>query len=294
MTNKDILGQVDKRYEEYLSRYPEEGIISVGGSGLPLKESIKRRSGNVYEVNVGPLERACLVTYADHLPSIGEFSLEELEHLAVPLTRVLQAQVTDDHHEYWHTTYTLFDEINSTDHLLRRDLWRTIRYTFQLALNDKIPHGETHADRVLQNSSRIAPYVAYPALEGMLKAYCRPAVAVDGTVLIGDRIVKQSDSGRYSRGKTCSSLTDLLCYLESIAPGFDRRLAENLCRFRVELGRLADVPNEKSWGLVYRWRNSITHGVASPDVQYGVVLDLVCLLLWNKLRRREEYSNRRS
>lgn len=289
-----MLDRVDKNYREYLSRYPQEGMISVGGSGLPLKESIKQRAGNVYEVNVGQLEQECLVTHAYTLPAISEFPLDLLERLAVSITRLLQAQVTDDHQEYWRFTYAVFDEVNQTDRLIRRDLWQSISYLFHLTLSDRMTFGESHADRVLRNSRRIAPYVAYPALEGLLKAYCRPTVAMDGTVQIGGRITRQSSGGRYSKGDTCSSVLDLLCYLEVIALGIDPRLAENMAGFRIELGELGDISSETSYGLIYRWRNSVTHGEASPDVQYGVVLNLVCLLLWNKIRRRAEYSDRHS
>lgn len=282
----DAITCIQSSYDEYISRYPDESMISVGGTGLPLKESVKNNTGGIYETNVSAVERDCLFTYSDSLPDVDSLSIPELERLAVSLTRPLQAQITDDHHQYWELSFKTFQDVNREYSVLDRRIWKSVEYVFHLCLVDEFPIGKSHSDIVLKDSRRIAPYVAYPALEGLLKSYSRPAITTDGEVQIPNRIVGLKRGDTYPSGKQCSSLLDLLYYIESKIGNYDSELQNNLQSFRQELADLADISPTEVYGLLYSWRNSTAHGQPSPDVQYGVVLNLICLLIWAKVRRK--------
>ncbi|WP_336345309.1 hypothetical protein [Halalkalicoccus ordinarius] len=281
--------RISDKYDEYITRYPDEGLL---GGKLPLRDSILSGKGNYYEAIEGKLERECLIGYDSETSPIENLPSEIRMKLPIKLTQTLQVQVTSDNRHYWKTTYDTVDNAHNSHGFLRNGQWYAIRNLFHLSLchyetiNRPSHHRQSdYVQKVFRNTSTIAAYVSYPILEGYLKYRCRHVIERDGTVTQSNEIKKVRRGGYYEQGNRCSSLLDILVYFEeNIA---NSNLEENLEQMREKIANFGNVGTDEAYGLIYGWRNSNLHGEAESDVQYGIVLNLLCLLIWEELIRND-------
>ncbi|SFS48545.1 hypothetical protein [Halostagnicola kamekurae] len=274
-----ILGQVQENYSDYVDQYPERRMFSTSGpTGLPLNDSILTGSGHVYDANVGELEREYLFSENPSLPAIEELPFDVLQKLPVQLTNILRVQITSDHRRYWNLTYEILDSVQNRLPMITRDMWFESRMLFNLALSTKHSVDRSHSSEVLNNTAYVASYVAYPVLEGYVKSRSGDVIERDGTVKKEGEIWSHKNGEYYKSDTTCSSLTDLLVYFEESI--VDDHHESNLNRFREEVAKFVDGDKEHAYGLLYRWRNTQLHGQGEADVQYGIVLNLLCYFLW--------------
>jgi len=173
----------------------------------------------------------------------------------------------------------------------------TIRILFHLALSTVSPaprqpfrstnmSGREHSQAVLSNTKFIAAFVAYPALESFLKFRCSSDIKMDGTVKEDGTIRDYSprnDRDFYSQGSTCSSLCDLLIHFENEVA--NDQLRKQLEQMRGEISELVEHPESRIYGLIYRWRNTLSHQ-GTTDVKFGIILNIICMLIWHDVNNR--------
>jgi hypothetical protein len=276
-----------------------------GGSEItsyPLKSSIATEPEGMYanyftDILLG-IEENHFLTKKNTLPAITDLSLRNLERFPILLIKLLWVQVSDENKEYWRFTYMVFTDLYESPGSELRLTQMVIEFLFNLALcpESQIPRPQSnqsknsnrhHILNILSNSKHLATFVAYPALESYIKHRCKDDIEMDGTVKNNNTVRNFSpynDRDYYQKGNRCSSLRDLLIHFENEVA--DDNLKEQLVQMRKEIGKLAEYPESKIYGLIYQWRNSASHE-ASPDVKYGIILNMICMLIWNELNNQQ-------
>lgn len=145
-----------------------------------------------------------------------------------------------------------------------------------------LPH---NAKYFVQESSLTLAYLAFPLLEGACKKLCSDYISMDGNVLQSFEVpnrkdgVKKYDPNVWNR-KQCSSLRDLLFLTSRLYSTIE---LENVKQHIKELEGGSDA-----FDTIYKWRNQSLHGTTSFQTIGGTLLNLVLLLLINKLEHNFE------
>ncbi|WP_435145936.1 hypothetical protein [Halobaculum sp. P14] len=290
MDPEDVVSRFARLYEEKNEYILEKNLIAYEDRPiLPLREAIRTRKQDdstgllIQGLQIG--DGRFQFTKRDDLPGISDLSIENLVELPVSLLIDLQSSVSGDARVYWEHTYSTFDR---AIHLGRRtaplelDIWLEVKYLFDLALCDMEVSGYSHAENVLGNSENIAAYLSYPILEGLLKNLLS-CVDQNGCVIDSNTIERVSQGGGYyDAGDECHNLTDLLCHYEfNYAPGL---VCEALSEFRSNLSEFDKENGEdEAYGIITDWRGSAMHGELVTDVQYGILINLICMILWGEV-----------
>jgi hypothetical protein len=242
-------------------------------------------------------ENKHFLTRDNNLPAITDLSFRNLERLPILLIKILWVAIHEENREYWKFTYEVFEILYDETDREMRSLSITIRILFHLVLSSVNPppthqftsqtvSGEGHSREVLNNTSFIAAFVAYPALESFIKYQCSSDIEMDGTIKQNQTVRDYSprnDRDFYNKGDRCSSLRDLLIHLENEVA--DEQLQKELEQMRSEISKLSEYPESKIYGLVYQWRNTLSHE-ATTDVKFGILLNLICMLIWHEVNER--------
>lgn len=286
MDRNELIPCLSELYRQKNEQMLRSGLFKVNDEPyLPLIHSIRNRnenSGSIFasDIQIGPSVHQ--FTNREDLPSIADFTTEELIELPVALLIILQGALSEDPRAYWNHTYSVFnEEIDSgaSDNPISYNIWSDLRYLFHLALSDKELTDKSHSAYVLKNTRRIAAYVSYPMLEGLLKDIL-DGVDQDGRVLVSETIERiGNDRGCYDENDECNNLTDLLCHyeFECAPPEVSSMLShfrENLSEYDKKRGQ------DEAYGIITDWRGSAMHGEAVSDIQYGIILSLICAILW--------------
>jgi len=142
-----------------------------------------------------------------------------------------------------------------------------------------------HNDReYLQHSHDALAYLAFPFLEAVTRRACVQYVDLTGKV----QLPFARGSGTYSVGGRCSSVGDLLELLVGTvaSPGLKADLMELLSHVH---GLQPEF--ESGSAVIFDWRNSSLHGVATLPTIGGTVLSLALRIALDALR--DDYSLRR-
>lgn len=283
--------RVQANYEEYLQRYPEEGIVQAK-SDFPLQSQALIQGGYTGN-NLGDLERQLLITYDESLPDIERLSVETLSKLPVGLMHILKVQVSPDHQDYWKWTYWILESVNEQKSLLAEELLSSLEILFRLSACAPIPSNihqgglhpnraewtqEGHESYLVYRSKIIAAYLSFPILEGVLKSVCSDDIRMNGEIKSGKRIKKFT--GGYEHN-VCYRLRDLLTHLEEEYA--DPPLRNELRDMRIAIGDFYHRNPNRVYELFDDWRNSSLHGQEAPDAEYGTILNLLCLIIWHEM-----------
>jgi hypothetical protein len=284
--------QIQSNYSEYLRRYPNEGSAQARLK-YPLQSHAIVQGG--YTGNIqGDLERELLITFDDSLPEIEDLSLDTLSKLPIELMDILKVQVSPDHREYWKWTFWILKDINEEESVFPEELVENLETLFRLSACTPIPsltreggphpkhvgwNRRGHESHALYRSKHIAAYLSFPLLEGTIKSVCSNDIKMDGTVKSGKQI-KKFDGSCTSR--VCYRLCDLLTHLEEeyADAQFENRLRE----MRIKIGQFHHHNPNKTYNLIDDWRNASLHGQNAPDAEYGTILNLLCLIIWNEMK----------
>jgi hypothetical protein len=158
-----------------------------------------------------------------------------------------------------------------------------------LVLCDAGSPAGTRKEKILFKTNFIAGYVAYPILEGLLKRLCSDDLEGDGTVKAANTVYDLSNEEYYNEGDKCNSLTEILYHFETeIADDF---LSGELERHRKYIAKFGDeTSQDTAYGLIYDWRNSIVHGQNQADVQYGISLNIICMIVWHYIEENKRIT----
>jgi hypothetical protein len=119
-----------------------------------------------------------------------------------------------------------------------------------------------------------------------LKSKCNSDIETDGRIKRDQTVRDYSPNNNrdfYDEGDRCSSLRDLLIHFEYEVA--DDQLRVQLEQMREEIGNLAEHPASRVYGLIYQWRNTLSHE-ATTDVKFGVLLNMICMLIWNDINKQ--------
>lgn len=301
----DIFERIKNSYETYLERFAESGFISVQvgedeeTSPYPLKNSIAEEpesfQANYFEDLYIGVEDDFYLTKENTLPEITDLSTRNLERLPILLTKLLRVSVNEDMKEYWRLTHNKFRELYDGTDPEFRSVSLSIDLLFYLILSSseappiysKLDNSEkNHSHEVLSNTNFIAAFVAYPTLEAYIKYQCIDDIGMDGTVKEDETVQDFSphnDRDFYEKGDICSSLRDLLIHFEQEIA--DDQLQEELEQLRTEISSLTDHPKKLVYGLLYQWRNTLSHQ-ATADAKFGVITNILCIAIWNDINKQ--------
>lgn len=136
----------------------------------------------------------------------------------------------------------------------------------------QLPH---HAQQLLQSSSLVLAYLAFPLLEAVLKRACASFISLDGTVTAQFQVPHRDGKNRvYAPQAKCSSIRDLL-HLHSSSATADN-LRAHMDEFRSHI-RFLD-PSLDPFDLIYQWRNDSLHGTSNYQTIGGTILSLALLI----------------
>ncbi|NLV12385.1 hypothetical protein [Haloarcula argentinensis] len=280
--NKPEWEQVKENYSKYLEESKGGTGISIGevDTGYPLRDAI------LQDMSVSVMRpqtaRDCLITGNNEMPRMDELPPDMLVKISAEMSNILQVAITQDHLDLWECTYNLLENNSGgDDEFISADIWFNMQKLFDLVLCSSSSVGNTRKEKVLSQTDFIAGYLAYPILEGLLKRLCSNDLMEDGTVKTSGKVYNLSDGSYYDSDDSCNSLTDILYHFETEIA--DEALSGELERHREYIAKFGgdNVNQNSAYGLIYRWRNSIVHGQNQADVQYGISLNIICMIVWH-------------
>jgi hypothetical protein len=284
MNSESLWDQISSNYESYLQEMGEAGHISVSGeTEKPNQEIIKGNIGlSIGEIRT-PQSEEYLISFRDTIPDIPELPIEILERLGTELINLLEQPISRDHKVYWEWTYTVAEELTRSRQLLSQELWGDLRCIFDLALCEMVGAPFSHESNVTSNSHRIAAYLSYPLLEGLTKRMCPEDFEEDGTVKQNGRVERfHGEDAFYEVGSECNRIHEILWHLENTVA--NSVLKQRLTAARNHIGKFGDRPEGQEYGLISDWRNQLVHGERSAGVQFGVILNIICIIIWDCVR----------
>jgi hypothetical protein len=148
-----------------------------------------------------------------------------------------------------------------------REEWQT-----QSQVERQLPH---HAQQLLQSSSLVLAYLAFPLLEAVLKRACSAFINLEGTVTARFQVLRPNGKMRdYEPRAQCSSIRDLLhLHYSSAAPAHLRALIDEFKLHILSLDSSSDP-----FDLIFQWRNDSLHGTSNYQTIGGTVLSLALLI----------------
>lgn len=220
-----------------------------------------------------------------------DLTFDEVRAACVGLTSVLllpglNTVVDQDHEWFWAWAAEvllsqeagLFDEsegeirklvettIRAALAWVRSPIYEAISMPVQ-SLFDQIQPMATH---FLRESHLALSYLAFPALEAVLRKKCSAYISYDGRVTAPFQVGTRS----YKTGDRCSSLLHVLrLFYGQVA---SQELCRDLDEIRVHLGNLSS--GRDGFELLYEWRNSSLHGESSLQTIGGSVLSITMLI----------------
>lgn len=282
--------ELNYRYDKYVNIFRESDIIKYNGESidLPTKRAIQDDDFGVeiQGTSVNGSDKLLLAN-DDRVAGIRYFSPDLLAWLATKLTDVLKANICEDHLEYWWFTHDFTRAYNEFDGLFPEELIDNIELLIRLVTySPSIPVFSTNreAEIILRDAKTLASYLSYPTLEGFVKSACRKDIQLNGVIKEGRRIRKLSppNKRRYmypDDGKgICSNLGMILWHLETeVAHPRNRILLKEM---RQKIGDIFDHSPDQVYGLINDFRNNSLHGRNRASREHGVILNLICLIIW--------------
>lgn len=280
--------EISSGYEKYHEEYPEQGMVRLFDSGYPFREAVRRDIETRIAYNEGPLERECLVTLRDDIPPMEELPMTDLARIPILLTRILQVQRLADHDAVWQKAAGHLIKQNSDNKPLHDPLVRNFESLVRALLSSGWSIDPTESlewdsqgnERfVVNNSSLFARYMAYPTLEGMIKSLSRRDIDMDGSIRSGRKVLRYDGIDHYPGGDECSHLGHLLWHLEK---GVAKDpLKSRLEDFRNEYAEFFDISPKLVYGDLYNNRNTTLHGELKARAEFGMLLNLMSLVIFN-------------
>lgn len=279
-------------YSHYVRNFDDENVIKIEGTDTnkPLKETMQGNSGIEMHRISTPRSQECLLEENSSLAGIRYLSPETLSWLPIGLTRLLQVQISEDHEEYWKSTYEDLVDANKKREILPDRLIENFGLMVNLVLYTDFPPIQNNSDpidehAILDNTKLLANYLGFPTLEGFAKVLCSEDIKMDGTIRPGRKIRRlgPADSREYYTQETgddrCSNLGAILWHYETEVCSLTMRT--RIQHIRSEIGDLFDCEADEVYGLLNDFRNDSLHGRKHDRLEYGLLLNFISLLAWD-------------
>ncbi|WP_252698288.1 hypothetical protein [Natronosalvus vescus] len=255
--------------------YPFQGVVNSSGEGF-------------IGYNQGDLERECLISNREDLPEVSGLSIEDLGRLPIELVRLMKIQRTPDHDAVWKEAAFVIKEVTQEDDPVYEELVENVELLVRAILAD--PWGSiggefgwnerSNQEFVLNNASLLARYMAFPTLEGIVKSLCRKDIEKNGTVRPGRVILGYGSIDHYSGNEQCNNIGHLLWHLEQDAA--DEPLSSRMQQFREAYAEFfSNVPSNRVYGHLAKNRNTVLHGEKRAQAEFGMLLNLISLIIFN-------------
>lgn len=280
---------IEEGYNNYLDRYPEEGMVQINGVKYPFQDAINKGNGSIIDKNEGDLERECLVSFRSDIPSITQLPLEDLTQMPIGLARILKIQRTHDHDRLWAFVADLLSALNRNNDPLHDQLVQNIEllthavHGGQWEIYSHFPSrgtSQSSQQYILNEAAILARYMIYPTIEGVIKSLCRKDIKMDGIVRSGRIILRYDSSDPYAEGDRCNNIGHLLWHLEQEAG--DGVLCSRMSSFREAYAEFfEEVQTDRVYGHITQDRNTSLHGEERARAEFGMLLNLVALIILN-------------
>lgn len=289
-------GAIEKGYTEYVDRYPQDGMLQVGAD-YPFQAGVNQNTQSFFGYNQGNLERKYLVSNRGDIPSISQLPRDDLAQMPLGLTRILKIQLTPDHDTFWKVVAEWLSDLNEDNDPLHDPLVRNIELLVHALIGGSwIPPSfwpserspQSSEDYILSEAAILARYMAYPTLEGIIKSLCRRDIRMDGKVRTGRIVLKYGPIDHYPGGERCNNVGHLLWHLEQEVA--DTELQSRMYMFREAYADFFDnVQTDRVYGDITAGRNTSLHGEKRGRAEFGMLLNLISLIVLNVDHIPEEY-----
>ncbi|MGQ5517873.1 hypothetical protein [Halococcus saccharolyticus] len=283
--------EIERRYHNYHQRYPSDSRLEIRigdqeSVDYPLKWGITNGVSSVFDSNEFPTDNV-LLSFDNSVEDIGELSPKKLLKLAIPLTRVGQAKITEDHREYWRESYRQVRPRGSEG---TQYFDQMVKMSTVLSCIMSAPEEESFLGA---NSHLLANYLVYASLEAFLKEISREDICFDGRLKPEGRIRRLSQGEEYytyseDEDTYVSSIGALLLHVERevVRSSFSDILVD----FRHEVAAFSEGAGpDQAYGVIQNWRNGLYHGEEKPLGQFFIILNLLCLLRWEQALHTDYY-----
>ncbi len=124
----------------------------------------------------------------------------------------------------------------------------------------------------------VATYFSYPILEGILKRLSSEYIKPNGEIRSGQFI--QGMHHRYvpPGNSECSSIRDLLYHYHNTTANEQMVSKLDYMQSKIEI-----FGDKNMYEMVDEWRNFLLHGQELGGVEAGVLLNLICVLVWGEI-----------
>lgn len=285
-----------KEIEDLVDSYVDCWATGKGGFNIPSMAGIENPR-IILTNNLGPCEAQFLVfaTQQDGKwiwrYQIHTFPYSLVTYLPIILTRSFKAQAINfDHRVLWSWIAQIFLDPRNQNTVQERELIGAIELLMRLnfaalkqpPLSDEVSKlnrvidvvVDYHVIEIVSNSLMLATVLSYPVLEGLLKSKCSAYVDMDSNVT--STFTLSFRSNPFQVGEKVSSLKTLLTLFEEKVAGATTTSLLN--RFKSEVERIFN-PITSVYDLIYNWRNNMLHGSNMRQSTFGVVMNLIYLLL---------------
>ncbi len=280
--------EIEASYRRYLESYPTEGMLGTEKRPYPFQGVVNSSGEGFIGYNQGDLERECLISNREDLPEVSGLSIEDLGRLPIELVRLMKIQRTPDHDAVWKEAAFVIKEVTQEDDPVYEELVENVELLVRAILAD--PWGSiggefgwnerSNQEFVLNNASLLARYMAFPTLEGIVKSLCRKDIEKNGTVRPGRVILGYGSIDHYSGNEQCNNIGHLLWHLEQDAA--DEPLSSRMQQFREAYAEFfSNVPSNRVYGHLAKNRNTVLHGEKRAQAEFGMLLNLISLIIFN-------------
>lgn len=276
------------RYHEYIRLFKNSNFIGYKGETVekPTKKSMVDDDFNIEIQNTSvDGSRKLLIENDDRHPGIRYLDPDTLTWLPIILTNVLEVNPCDDHYSFWWFTHDFARAYSERHGILPIALIDNLELMIRLISANPLMGTSPEArqvNEILWESKVLAAYIGYPTLEGVAKLACRRDIKMNGEIRNDRKIRRLSDDREYmyygDGDGICSNVGMLLWHFEKEIARPEHQLL--LKDMREAIGEIFNHRSDRVYGLLKDFRNDSLHGRDRARQEHGVLLNLICQIVW--------------
>lgn len=244
--------------------------------------------------------------------SVYHLPLRIQRRLPIYLTKELEIQIGVDHYEYWAWSAEVFKHFErelGIPHSVVGNFFTPfhgalmrlthIPTTRERALLNRVIQTivDHHVQEFLMDKPLIVASVSFLVLEAIVRELCikygtprEDAESIRGLLPLAQKLLKLF---RENPDVPAEFRQDLQEFMDVVDKIWGPKVKEELEAYPRLLNRFEEKEKQGliGWRVLSHWRNKLYHGSKTwlPKV-YGVVLNLICLLMWHQISE-EQYEN---
>jgi hypothetical protein len=285
---------IERGYQTYVNEFPNHSAFNIGGVDYPFQEYVLENNTNLIGYNESELEQDCLVELRTDIPNVSDLPLHDLGWLPIGATRILKVQRVPDHDAMWKVAAKVLDILNQSDKSFPKQLVsKTVTVVRAVLASEWGLDYQNASDwsksanqrHTLREASVLARHMAYPTVEGLVKALCRRDIEMSGKVRPNRELLSypsSNDNYHGDNGDRVNNLGHLLWHLEQdVAEGPLQTRMEEFRGAVKDFYKISESDDIGVYGYFSNQRNTALHGEARTQAESGIILNLLSLLIFN-------------